>query len=297
VNETLVKYLAGLMDADGSLSFAFKKCDARPSEHYVGLYLSLASSDAVDDQGFIDDLPELTKMGSLNRYGARKQFKSWVVSKRSDLEMLLPRLIKHMVIKARHWQWLLDEWRKLRIKSNTVSTGIMDELKQSSKDSRKSRVGPIKPKNHPTWAWVAGYLDGDGWYSYRSGVYNGYRQFTISCGAVAHKNDMSVLLFLQNAFGGYVRLQGQAPDVYVWKRSLGYQNRSFALDFLPRVAKHSRLKRKKIDAIIHHHRQRLSVPGTEKNFCKEDGCERPAHGNGLCNMHYLRDYRKVQATV
>jgi hypothetical protein len=46
-----------------------------------------------------------------------------------------------------------------------------------------------------------------------------------------------------------------------WRRGLGQPNRSFALRFLPNLAKHSRLKRHKIDAIIHHHQQRLSVPG------------------------------------
>lgn len=263
MNESLVKYLAGLLDADGSLAFTFKHDCNREGRFFIGLVLGLTASDAVDERGFVANLPVQTGMGTCSRYGRQGQFITWSVSKRADLEMLLPRVIKHMVIKARHWQWLLDTWRDRRSGSKTCSLDERDELKRASKESRRSNVGPLKAKNHPTWAWLAGYLDGDGWYSYRSGVYNGYRQWSLSCGAVAHQNDASVLAFIQNAFGGNIAPQGQSPNVLVWKRSLGYQNRDFALRFLPNLAKHSRLKRHKIDAIIHHHRQRLSVPGTK----------------------------------
>jgi hypothetical protein len=173
-----------------------------------------------------------------------------------------------MVIKAKHWQWLLDTWRTWRVNTKTCSTQERDELTRLSKESRRVRVGPIKPKNHPTWAWLAGYLDGDGWYSYRSGNYTSYKgrtyqQWTIKMGAGAHINDMSVLEFLQQSFGGLVKGNGQSDNVMIWERSLGYQSRDFALNVLPNIAKHSRLKRDKIDAIIHHHRQRLSVPGAK----------------------------------
>lgn len=298
MNETLVKYLAGLLDADGSLSFTFKQDTLRSDRYYLGLTVSLASSDAVDRLGFVDDLPFLTGMGVINRYGKNQQFKAWKISKRSDLEMLLPRVIKHMIIKAQHWNWLLHVWREQRTHNKTCSLVERDELTQQSKESRRSRVGPLHAKNHPTWAWVSGYLDGDGWYSYRSYSVKGSQQWTIMCGAVAHVNDRVALDLLQRAFGGAIAPQGQSENVLIWRRSLGYQNRSFALRFLPKLAKHSRLKREKIDAIIHHHQQRLSVPGTKKKFC---GCGREAHGHGLCQKHYLQIYRdkqnEVQATV
>lgn len=297
MNESLVKYLAGLLDADGSMSFSFKADANRAGRHFVGLSLNLAASDAVDPKGFVDSLPDLTGMGSVSRYGDRKQFKTWAVSRRADLEMLVPRLVKHQVIKARHWQWLLDEWRERRSDSKTVSDAEREEMAEASKASRRERVGPLKAKNHPTWAWLAGYLDGDGWYSYRSGVYRGYRQWSMSVGAVAHVTDMSVLEFLHASFGGSILNHNKSGTAKLWRRSLGYQNRSFALQFLPNLAKHSRLKRHKIDAIIHHHRQRLSVPGVEKSFCSEEGCDRPVRGHGLCGKHYLREWRKAQATV
>ena len=263
VNESLVKYLAGLLDADGSLSFTFKRWDG---SYYLGITLKLDSSDAIDKKGLVATLPAVTGMGSVYRSGRTNQFVSWMVSKRADLEMLLPRLIKHMVIKARHWQWMLDVWRERR--GQLISPADRDDLATQCKESRKTRSGPLQPKNHPTWAWLAGYLDGDGWYSRYATHVTGYKgrsyaQWTIKVGAVAHKNDAAVLAFLQNAFGGAIYPHGQSDNVMIWRRSLGYAHRSFALRFLPNLAKHSRLKRDKIEAIIHHHRQRLSVPGTK----------------------------------
>ena len=256
MKESLIKYLSGLMDADGSLCLSFKRYDKVEDTFFLGLTLSLASSDAVDERGFVDTLPALTGMGGVYRYGKHKQFKSWTVNKRADLEMLLPRLIKHQVIKGKHWQWLLDTWREQR--GAWLKAVKMDCLKAESKLSRVKNAGPIKPKNHPTWAWLAGYLDGDGWYrhKYQKPPANYWQ---ISVGAVAHTNDIHVLEFLRKSFGGVIRNQGQAENVMVWWRNLGARDASFAIRFLPNIAKHSRLKRHKIDQIISHHRQRLSA--------------------------------------
>lgn len=262
MNESLVKYLSGLLDADGSLSYSFKRAEQH-GRNYLGLSLNLTASDAVDKHGFVSSLPEVTGMGSVSRYGDNKQFACWTVHKRADLEMLLPRLIKHMVIKAKHWQSLLDVWRDVRNAarknggSATVSDKERDFLAEVSRHSRKLRVGPIKPKNHPTWAWLAGYLDGDGWYSQRQGKNCMYMRV----GAVAHTNDAWVLEFLRRSFGGSIKPHGQTSNCKIWYRSLGVRDTSFVLRFLPNLAKHSRLKRHKIDAMIHYHRQRLSDSG------------------------------------
>lgn len=264
MNESLVKYLAGLLDADGSLSFSFRHDQNREGRYFVGLRLNLTASDEVDKGGFVESLPDSTGIGIVTRYGANSQFAQWVVTKRSELEILLPRLIKHMVIKGKHWQWMLDMWRAARNESKTCTLKEREVLSAASKESRRLNRGPVRPKNHPTWAWLAGYLDGDGCYSYRRYKNGEYWQWVMNVSAVAHVNDIGVLEFLQRSFGGQITGQGQSDNVKVWRRSLGYQNRSFAMRFLPHLAKHSRLKRAKIDAMIHHHQQRLSVPGVPR---------------------------------
>lgn len=300
MNESLVKYLAGLLDADGSLSFMFANKDEL-GNYSLSLLIYLCASEGIDKNGFVKDLPNLTGMGHASVIQPKdtvicgKQTRQghkinvWQVSKRADLEMLLPRLIKHMVIKARHWQWLLDVWREKR--GTQITAELKEALVAASKESRRTNAGPVKPKNHPTWGWLAGYLDGDG--SYQCYCKSDSRQltrWTISVSAVAHINDRCVLDFLCQAFGGSIYKDNRSPALH-WRRMLGYQNRSFAERFLPHLAKHARFKRDKIDAILHHHRQRLSIPGPERHYCEIQGCDKPVKGHGLCNMHYTRKRR------
>ena len=254
MNESLVKYLAGLLDADGSLSFESSLgYDGRVR---VSLKLHLVSADTIDRNGFVASLPALTGLGNVSR--SYDRYTSWSVGNRAHLEMLLPRLIKHMVIKARHWQWLLEFWRDWRSQERGQKSMTPEEwqdLSRRSKESRRERVGPLKAKNHPTWAWLAGYLDGDGCYSFRTS-----RNHNMRLSVTAHVTDLSVLEFLQKSFGGTIRNNSRTDTVRVWWRGLGPANASFALNFLPRIVKHSRLKRHKIEQMIHYHRQRLSVP-------------------------------------
>lgn len=305
MNESLVKYLSGLLDADGSLSFQFTNKKASGVSG-IGLLIYLCASAGIDKNGFVKDLPRLTGMGTVSEIPPRdvaicgkpsKQghtINVWQVSKRADLEMLLPRLIKHMTIKAKHWQWLLDVWREKR--GDQVSAEEKEALVAASKESRRTNTGPIKPKNHPTWAWLAGYLDGDGSYVYHSTERKGWTSWTMTVSAVAHINDRCVIDFLQRSFGGEVYQIKRSPTLQ-WRRMLGYQNRSFAEQFLPKLARHSRFKRDKIDAILHHHRQRLSIPGPDRQFCEMDACDRRVHGHGLCHMHYMRERKLGQTTV
>ena len=246
-----MKYLAGLLDADGSLSFeSHVGYDDRVR---ISLKLHLVSSRSIDRHGFVASLPELTGFGNVSCNG---EYSQWYVGNRSHLEMLLPRLIKHMVIKAKHWQWLLDFWREWRSQEKGQKSMTKEDwrlLKEQSRLSR-SQSGPIKPKKHPTWAWVAGYLDGDGCYSFRTSKNKNMR-----LSVTAHVNDVVGLEFLQHAFGGTIKRNSRTENVRVWWRGLGPRNRSFALRFLPKLVKHSRLKKHKIEQMIHFHSQRLSV--------------------------------------
>lgn len=257
MNESLVKYLSGLLDADGSLSFMYQKPRPTSDKFYVSLMLTLAASDTVDKHGFVESLPSLTGFGAVYRTDAKNlQCKTWTMTKRADLEMILPRVIKHMVVKGKHWQWLLDTRREHR--GVPIAESDCERLSAAMKKSRVDNVGPIKPKNHPTWAWLAGYLDGDGHYTYKcANKKNGC--LNISVGATAHENDAVVLEFLHKAFGGHIYPHAGAAHVKRWRRNLGPRDASFALRFLPRVAQHSRLKRYHIDQILSIHSQRLTV--------------------------------------
>lgn len=251
MQESMVKYMAGLLDADGSLSFSYRK---HALGTYITLRLSLASSDAVDEHGFVESLPNTLGMGGTSRHGKQKQFITWCVSKTSDIQKLVPRLIKHMLIKGTHWQWMLETWREL--KGQPLSDEKIQELKDQSKFSR-SISRSLKPKNYPTWAWMAGFMDGDGYYSCRWLKKQNCWQMRIGC--VIHRNDKAVLELLQKSYGGSICEHGQTASCLCWYRGVGVSESSFALKFLPKMARFSKLKRHKIDHMIHIHQQRLSV--------------------------------------
>lgn len=284
MNETLVKYLAGLLDADGCLSFNFRADKNDPDEFHVSLRLVLSASDNIDKDGFVESLYEKTGFGTVCRIPPNKTVAAWTVSRRSDLEMLLPRVIKHMVIKARHWQWLLDIWRKYRGLAYGQKGISIEERELLSAQVRLSRknVGPLKPKNHPSWAWLAGYLDGDGHYTMRLDETG---RNHVRVGATAHIDDAFVLSFIEKAFGGFTCPNHKRPNVLGWYRNLGSSETSFALRFLPNLAKHSKFKRRKIDDIIRWHRQRLRVSST---VCGVKHCYKQIRCSGLCQLHYNR---------
>lgn len=262
MKESLIKYLAGLLDADGNLTFRYTEDKRRPGMFFVGLALNLGSASSIDRHGFVASLPTITGLGTVNSpnsYSGKGQYVNWNVCHRNELEKLLPRLVKHMVVKGKHWDWTYKIWQDIRHKGygrQAVSITEREALEQARKESRKLNVGPLKPKNFPTWAWLAGYMDGDGYFVHRD---PSKKRYGMWMGACAHITDVSVLEFLYKAFGGKITEHSKSQNVMEWERSLSNANRSFALRFLPKIVKHSRLKRHKIELMIHHHQQRLSV--------------------------------------
>lgn len=259
MDEALYKYLAGLIDSDGSISFNFGQTNPEKTAFFIKLHISLSASHAIDFHGFIGSLPELTGFGAVDvavgHNKSKHPISRWTVRKKADLEMLVPRLVKHMVVKGRHLQRLFDKWKEKR--GGSISAEECEALKEFSKASRLDS-GPLKPKNFPSWAWLSGYLDGNG--SIRAGrrkdgFYKGQQKYShqASVNAACHKNDAAVLEFIQKAHGGYVKQYAAHPNCVAWERNLGKRDRSFALDFLQHLVRHSRLKKHKIEQLIAFH--------------------------------------------
>ena len=241
--ETEIKYLAGLMDADGSIMFHFSKY--KDDRYNVSVKLVLQQSLSIDKDGQYIDW--------LSSYGGFKQFVKvatatnpnwsdatrWTVTSLKELNMIVPRLAKHMVIKAKHFQAMLDKLNSIHGKS--VSSVEMNELKEFAKISRKN-VGPLKPKKHPTWAWIAGYIDGDGCYYQRKRKKNWGVYTELLVKIVSQTQDKVGLELLHKAFGGNLK-PNKNEDTWSWYRNLGNKDKSFAFRFLKKMAIHSRLKK------------------------------------------------------
>lgn len=239
-NESEIKYLAGLMDADGWISFSFVK-------NRVYLSVAICQSVVYDKNGYLDSLGQRAGRTTV-RKTTHRDVKTWHVRDERDLNILVPRLVKHMVIKGKHLQRMFDKYKSLR---GTVCTDEeLEELKTFSIESRKD-AGPLKAKTHPTWAWVAGYLDGDGHYNFSK------KRETARIEVCAHESDIVSLEFLQKAFGGTIKkMTGKdAGSNFRWFKNLGKRDKKFAQSFLKKVHKHSRFKKWKIEQILAFHNQ------------------------------------------
>lgn len=246
MTETQVKYLAGLIDADGYIGFEFSK-------NKVYLRINITAADSIDKQQYVYNLPETTGLGtSCKKERKNKDWSPisvWVVGTRKDLDMFIPRLLKHLVIKGKHTKRMYDKWHEYRGK--VLSDIEIEQLKTYSKASRADS-GSLKSRNHPTWAWVAGYLDGDGSYIYKQPPSQRFPKLVVR--ATSHINDRIGLDLLHKAFGGHIYDRGKnGKHILDWVHPLGKSNRDFALKFLPKVVKHSKLKKHKIEQMIAFH--------------------------------------------
>lgn len=243
LKENQVKYLAGLLDADGCLSLTH-------NNGYLGLVLSLELAESCDREGkYVKSLAAFGgNISTRKREENWSQTNTWRISKRSDLEMFIPRVIKHMVIKAKHWQYLLSLLREYQGKKISV-----DEYKLLLEQNHVSRLnsGPLHEKIHPTWAWVTGYLEGDGWFMIRKRP----NQVEIQTGAVCQMSDVVALKLLQKAFGGIVK---EDRGHMRWIKNLGPKDASFAKRFCTKLIQHSQLKTHKLEQILAFHSQRLN---------------------------------------
>lgn len=245
LNETDIKYLSGLLDADGSFFFNYTKNRA-----YLTIALDLSTG--IDrDMRFTNWLCEELKVipHVCKRTLNAKDVMSIkiTVSKRPVIENLVPRLLKYLVIKGSHLNRLFLKWKEVR--GRELSADEVEELKQFTKDSR-SEAGPVKTRSWLPKAYVAGFIDGDGSYIMKKsgGTYN--------VNTVSHRDDRIVADLLYKQYGGRIHYQ---EDWVRWVHPLGRTNKQFAIKFLKDMHRHSRLKRWKIEQFLAYHSQRLTV--------------------------------------
>lgn len=246
LTESDFKYLAGLLDADGWCSFQFIKSHNSTQKTYLQLSVGLAASETVDKGGLLVQWLGShcgTTSGYLDANGTL--VRTWRLNKRSDLNMFIPRLTKHMIIKAKHFDRLHGIYENL--KGQEIDASKIEILKEVSKQSRLD-AGPLKAKNFASKAWTAGFLDGDGHYGIHKRKKDNYTSLSID--ALVSESDKVALDLLHKTYGGAIHYQGDNPR---WYRGLGKQHRAFAIDFLKIMHRHSRLKKHKIEKMLAFH--------------------------------------------
>jgi len=239
-SEQLNKWVAGFLDADGSISLHIKK----HSNGRYGVCLQLSISQINTD--ILVLLQQHFKVGDVGK-------DSWHISGKQS-HKFIGLLRKHLLIKATHLDnllWVVEELKGVSIQD-------VEDIREYSKCSRLNSRWDHKPKHIP-YAWMAGYLDGDGHYRVRL---NRVRRYSNGSTAITNelklfvgsaKWDSFILDKLKEDHGGTTRLR--KDGCYFWQLSLGKNSRSKALSLLRKLRKYSCLpyKREAIDKMITFH--------------------------------------------
>lgn len=256
-SEQLNKYVAGLIDSDGCISISFKAHSNRQYGVYLNVSVDQSASNDIDFQ-LLRSLQSFYKLGTIYYYQrdseiVKSHSAKWLMSTKDSLK-LFNLLGKHLRVKGTHFEnlvWLVTELKGVSIQDT-------DGLREFSKCSRQNSRWLKHPK-HPSWAWLAGFLDGDGHYRCRIDRLRTYsdgstcRANELKLYLGVHEDDKFILEFLKDAFKG--SLAQRKDGLYFWQRSLGKSSEKFALPFLKQLRKYSCLEKKytEICKMIHFH--------------------------------------------
>ncbi|HFD86867.1 MAG TPA: hypothetical protein ENJ35_04230 [Gammaproteobacteria bacterium] len=224
------KYIAGFIDADGSINVQWKQGVYKP-------LLNLSASQAT----LQDEVLHLIK----EEHGGRIRIKTIKDREYTELilsgataEKLLSKIKNELVIKRHYAYAVLSVIEKREPPADLVAT------KKWLKEQRRVKSLPIP--NFPPRKWLAGYFDGDGsiWTSYRKS--GGHVQ--VSAGIACSWYDTEGIETICKAFGGKITPHGKSNNnVQQWIVSLAP---SKAIKFLEYFAKHLVVKRDQADFIL-----------------------------------------------
>ena len=246
--------MAGLADSDGTLAPHFNK--TADGCFRLGLQFAISQAES-NDRNFalIHHLHALFGVGHV--FHARPRGTNhtpqaiWKVADRNELEKFLPHIIKYMVIKGGHFQRLLELRRGLAGKKLTALE--VSCIKHLVKMSRLG-TGPVKPKNFPSPAWIAGYVDGDGCFRIYPAKKNRAEELRLKI--AFWRPDKCGVRLIQRGYGG--KIYERTPTVSEYYLNMGASFRATAHKFLGAILPHLRLKKHAAEMILYRHRQRLS---------------------------------------
>lgn len=230
--ETTIKYLAGLFDADGSISLM-------KGTHNVQAVIQISQS--VQGYPVIDLLcEEFGKNYSVCRKEGYRDTHLFPLCKLSHQRAFIDRICKYMVVKGFDFNWVISKVEELR--GSRVSDKEFEDIKRE-REIHRHVGGSVKPISHVSDAWVAGFLDGDG-------HYENAKQKSVS--VFATKTEKFVAMYyLREKLGGYC--YESSKKGVGWRRNLGKQGKDFAVPFLTLMRKYSLIKKDKIKDLLDFH--------------------------------------------
>ena len=227
------KYLAGLIDADGTIGVRFfrrAEGDFRPA-----MFLQVTQMEEKDRVlhflhaefgGRIQKSPP-------SRFGTSMSILDF---SHSEAMKLAARIEKYLVIKRARTGLFL----KYVNETKRVPADRLEVHRQQLKAMRKVK---LYMPNFPTRAWMAGYIDGDGCIASNiSAAGKGYMSLRVT----SHEDDKVGILLLQKAFGGEI-YYNKGPHLPMW---VLHMPPSKAKEVLGYFAKHSIIKRAEVYFVL-----------------------------------------------
>ena len=243
-----VKYVAGFVDADGSILVHVQKRD----NNRYGLYPKVN----IGQLTFRDHLlREIAEEYDVPLYSREHADMTLIDLTGTKAERFLQLIKKHLVVKDDLAEYVLNLPREV--------SG--EELKSIKKTIKFLRRKDLSTKNHPSRKWMAGYIDGDGCFTGRvnsRGVLTTRLTIASSCDALAGIN------LIKKAFGGSVRIVGNSS---YYELNLGVSKTKELYEF---CGKHLRIKKTQMALIRDHvgnNKHSKSHGATEeqnKEFCR-----------------------------
>ena len=152
-NESINKYTAGLLDADGNIHLTVTDSQTSSNIRSVRVQFTGERKDKVVET--LLNLHDHYQMGRMEYPNTRTNIVNWTLNGQEAINFLTV-IKKHLVIKGQHAERTINLWYRLKDRTSTVKA--LARWRRLSRDS----TGPIHHKKHLTWAWLAGYIDGDG---------------------------------------------------------------------------------------------------------------------------------------
>lgn len=230
------KYLAGLLDADGSFGVRYFR---RPQGDFRPAMFLQVSQKAVRDRvlyllrdsfgGSVHTVHRVTGHGGGDQ-------SVWDMS-HTEAMKLLYRLDKYMVVKRGRAPLMIDYVHNNR------------RVAESSIEIHREQLAAIRAykhtlPNYPTRKWMAGYFDGDGCFASRKDKKSGYAYLSLRI--TAHKTDDNGIRLLHKAFGGLINYS-KGEHLPCWVLHLPP---SKALQVVGHFATNSVVKRAEADFVL-----------------------------------------------
>lgn len=235
-SEVINKILAGYIDSDGHITL-------KVNSQYLNINVILSQA-AINDPDFevIRAFHKFYNLGNIQfRFSENDKESSrcdWKLGVKDSIK-LFNLIGKHLVVKGTLFRDLIEIYKSyVGIK---ISTEEYEIIKEKQRDLRKT-TGPIKRKKHPSWAWLSGYIAGDGHLCCRldrkrikyDKKVDKYYNMTFNELYVDIVSDIkSPLEFLQEHFKGSI--YPCRGTHFHWKRSLGKGNIDFSEEFLSKL--------------------------------------------------------------